>query len=222
MGSVTVLRLGFFVALGIAAAACSAEVSYGTVGGGGGGGGGTCGEPCLTGTDAGSDASRVSAGSTTPSKEPMLAHVDDNVKMNASPGQGVGVFTEYDAGGHWHVWWTCDTTLTSENCPFDVKISSEKSSITNATSESFSSEDRLTTPGSPTAGVSGGIEAKTTTTTGIQGVDFDTDPGATITLSATVGGLYNGQFLFWVQSGQVNGGYKGTVTDPLMLVGATP
>jgi hypothetical protein len=51
---------------------------------------------------------------------------------------------------------------------------------------------------------------------------FDTDPGATITLTATVGGLYNGQFLFWVQGGQVNGGYTGTVTDPLMLVGATP
>jgi hypothetical protein len=220
MGSVTVLRLGILGTMAVwALAACSAQVSVSNYPGG------PCnGEPCLTQTDSGTpDApSRASGGSTKPSPEPMLAHVDDNMKLNASPGQGVGVFTQYETGGQWNIWWTCDTSITSENCPFDIQVSAEKGSITNAMSQGFASSDSLSAP-TPGAGVtSGGIEAKTLTTTGIQGITFDTEPGATITLSATVGGLYNGQFLFWVQDGQVNGGYKGTVTDPLMLVGATP
>jgi hypothetical protein len=220
MGPWTLLRLGTFGAVALAAVACTVDATSSVSGGSGGGGG----EPCLEcGEDAGTaDVGTVSGGSKTPSAEPMLGRIDDNVKMNASPGQGVGIFNEYDSGGHWHVWWTCDTNLTSETCPFDVKLEAEKSAITNATSEKFTSSDTLTTPAEPNAGPSGGIEAKTVTTSSIQGVFFDTDPGATVTLTATVGGLYNGKFLFWVQGGKVNGGYDGTVTDPITLVGAAP
>lgn len=218
MVPMTLLRLGMFGTLAMAAVACSVQVSSGVA----------SSEPppytgSLGGEDAGSDvAATVSPGSSDPSLEPMLARVEDGQKMNAAPGQGVGVFSEYDSGGHWIIWWTCDTNITSENCPFDVKLSSEKSAITNAVSQSFTASDTLLTPSTPGAGPTGSIEAKTVTTTGTQGVTFDTDPGAIITLSATVGGLYNGKFLFWVQSGQVNGGFTGTVTDPLLLVGAAP
>jgi len=152
----------------------------------------------------------------------MLARVDDNVTMNASPGEGVGVFSEYDSGGHWHLWWTCDTLVTHESCPFDIKVSVDKGGITNASAEQFTSRDTLVTPTTPASGDEGGIEAKTRTTTGTSGVLFDTDPGATITLTASVGGHYNGKFLFWVQGGKVDDDFRGTVTDPLMLVGASP
>jgi hypothetical protein len=217
MGPATLLRLGTFSLLAVTLAACTASVSYSP--------GST--EVCLTcGDDAGTgDAGLVSGGSMTPSANPILATIDDNVKMNASPGEGVGVFNQYASGGHWQIWWTCDTNLTNLNCPFDVKISS-KSPITNATAQSFNKTDSLSTGGSAgNVGASdegGSLEAKTVTTNGVQGVDFDTDPGATLTLSATVGGLYNGKFLFWVEDGKVNGGFKGTVTDPLLLVGASP
>jgi hypothetical protein len=221
MGPMTLLRLGTFGAFAMAVAACTVDATTGPYGGGGGGAGGS--EPCLScDDDAGGDAATVSAGSTTPSKNPILGKIDDNVKMNASPGQGVGVFNEYDSGGKWHIWWTCDTNLTSESCPFDVKVSVAKGAITNATSDSFGTGDTLTAPTPGAAASSGGLEAKTTTTTGTQGIYFQTDPGATITLTATVGGLYNGKFLFWVEDGMVNGGYKGTVTDPLLLEGKSP
>jgi hypothetical protein len=221
MGKMMFLRFGIVggvvAGLVVSTAACTVENSPGSYGGGG--------SQIHLDADsgAGEAAATVAPGSSTPSPYPLLAVLDDNVKMNASPGQGVGVFNQYDSGGHWTIWWTCDTNLTNETCPFDILVTSAKSSITNATSNAFGSGDTLNTQ-TPTglANVTGGLEAKTTTTTEAQGIEFDTDPGATIQLVAKVGGLYNGKFLFWVQSGKVNGGYDGTVTDPLLLVGGTP
>jgi hypothetical protein len=217
MRPMNLFRLGIFAVVATASTACTFESSSGGYGNAGNAG---PSEPVLV-EDAGEPA-LVSGGSSKPSTTSMLVRVDPSVKMNAAPGQGVGVFTEYDAGGHWHLWWTCDTSLTSQTCLFDVKVTVEQGAIVNAVADQFTSSDVLTMPSTPGPGEAGGIEAKTMTTTATEGVLFDTDPGATITLLATVGGLYNGQFLFWVQGGQVKGGYTGTVTDPLMLVGATP
>jgi hypothetical protein len=133
--------------------------------------------------------------------------------MNAQPGDGVGIFTEYAAGGHWHVWWTCDTNKTSASCPMDVVVTVASGAI--ATTKPDASTTTLTASAQK-------LEATSTTTTQVDGVHFDTDPGATITLSATVGGCLDGSFLFFVQGGKVNGGYTGTLTDPLMLEGSTP
>src|SRR3974377_2212599 len=108
-------------AIGVAAlaalflgAACTVESSHsaGTAPSGGGGGGGTSG------------------GNGAPSPQPMLVDVDTNPTLNAAPGPGVGVFTEYAAGGHWHVWWSCDTSVTGFGCSFDVNVSTA-GSITN-------------------------------------------------------------------------------------------
>jgi hypothetical protein len=214
----TLFRLGIFAVVTAASVACTVESSSDGYSSSIGNAGPS--EPVLV-EDAGQPIT-VSGGSSKPSTTSMLARVDPGVKMNAAPGQGVGVFTEYDTGGHWHLWWTCDTSLTSQTCLFDVKVSVEEGAIVNAVADQFTSSDVLTTPSTPGPGEAGGIEAKTLTTTAIEGVLFDTDPGATITMTATVGGLYNGQFLFWVQGGQLKGGYAGIVTDPLMLVGAAP
>ena len=70
------------------------------------------------------------------------------------------------------------------------------------------------------------IELVTTTTTGIDGVTFDTvvPAGTTpiITLNAKLNGVDDGQYLFFVQDGQINGNYAGTLTDPLMLEPSSP
>ncbi len=158
-------------------------------------------------------------GDGSPSATPILVDVDTNQTMTATPGQGVGVFTEYTAGGHWHVWWTCDTAVNPQapTCAFDVKISAASGAITNVKSESFDARN-----GASLVKTSPTIEAITATTTETHGLTFDTDAGAIITLDAAMGGAHDGRFLFFVQSGKVNGGYAGTLTDPLMLEGSTP
>jgi hypothetical protein len=145
----------------------------------------------------------------------MLVDVDPNRTMSATPGDGVGVFTQYQTGGHWYVWWTCDTSKTGLSCDFDVSVTVSTGTIANvvgqdATIAAFSQE----------------IEVRSTTTTAVAGVTFDTvvPSGTTpiITLDAKLGGVSDPAYLFFVQDGSVNGGYSGMLTDPLMLEPSTP
>jgi hypothetical protein len=164
--------------------------------GGGGGGGSSSGAPA--------------------SAQPMLVDVDPNRTMTAQPGQGVGVFTEYVTGGHWHIWWTCDTNQTSFDCSFDVTVSVGGGPVTNAVGEGLAATDRIVQSSA------GQIEIVTQTSTQTSGVSFDTSPGAVITLDGKMNGQDDGAFLFFVQGGQVNGGYQGVLTDPLMLEPLSP
>jgi hypothetical protein len=169
------------------------------------------------GGEAPSGTSSPSEDAGGPSEFPILAPIDTNQTMTATPGEGVGVFTEYDSGGSWHVWWTCDTLVDATNppCQFDVKVSVQSGTITAAQAHGFQATDSLTTS-------SAQIEATTITTTASDSLTFQTAPGAVITLSATVAGLYDGRFIFFVEGGKVDDGFTGTVTDPIMLQGATP
>jgi hypothetical protein len=171
----------------------------------------------LPGTDAsGYYGDGGITGDGAPSATPMLVKVDTNNTLSVSAGQGVGVFTEYDQGGHWYISWTCDTNRSGESCPFGIQVSVKSGAISNANSDGFASTDTLDTSNTKQ------IVATTTTTTTVEGVRFDTDPGAVITLSATLGGGYSGSFLFFVQDQQINGGYTGALTDPLELQGSSP
>ena len=210
------IRIGLAAALlGGAIAACGPnDESYGYVGGG-------------VAPSAGDDGGLIT-GDGEPSAMPMLAKVDPGRTLTQTPGEGVGVFAEYDStstadpGGHWYIWWTCDTNRSSESCPFDIQISVARGAISKATSEGFGKDDTLITGMAEGGAASSSFTAQTTTTTTVQGVHFDTEPGAVITLSAALSGEYSGSFLFFVQDGQPNGDYKGMLTDPLQLQSTTP
>ncbi len=151
------------------------------------------------------------AAATGASTQPMLVDVDPDKTMTAQPGQGVGVFTEYQTGGHWHVWWTCDTSRSLASCSFDVSVSVASGAIANAIGEALEPSDQLVQP-SP-----GQVEVITQTSTGSDGIRFDTPPGAIITLDAKLNGAAESDLLFFVQDNLVNGNYQGTLTDPLMF-----
>lgn len=198
---------GACVAIAALVPACIVDSSQSSGGGAYGGGSG-----------GGSTSSGSGSGGTV---QPMLVEVDPNQTMNATPGDGVGVFVQYKTGGHWTIWWTCDTNKTGESCSFDNTVSVQKGTIANIASM---------TPGVAVTGVTqngpGAIEAQTTTTTGVDGVDFDTPLASgqvpVITLDAKVNGQESAQFLFFVQNGKINGGTQDTLTDPLMFEPSTP
>src|SRR5690349_15935816 len=106
--------MAFALALPLAAAACFVDSNdHGSSRGG-------------TAAGAGSSSGSDNGGSVgQPSPYPITAKVDTDQTMQVSPGQGVGVFTEYVSGGHWHVWWTCDTNVNPQaaSCFFSLKIS---------------------------------------------------------------------------------------------------
>jgi hypothetical protein len=159
-----------------------------------------------------------SADGGAPSAHPMTVAIDTNQTMSAAPGQGVGVFVTYDTGGNWNVWWTCDTDVDTSNppCAFDVKITAQSGAITNVVPQKLEGTDAIT----QTSAAS--VEGITTTTTGTDGLTFTTEPGAKILLSATVGGQYDGRFIFFVEQGQIRDSYTGTVTDPIYMTGSAP
>jgi hypothetical protein len=157
---------------------------------------------------------------TPPSASPMLVVVDTDQVMNADPGQGVGVFTEYSGGGKWHVWWTCDTAKSQQPC--DVVLSATAASGTIEALNSDQLQGGTVTSPNPSR-----VEATVTTTDQVHGITFTTSPGAVLTLEATVGGLKEGpgpnrSFFFFVQNGKINGGYTGALTNPLQLQGSKP
>ena len=201
----------FARSLGVAVALASAFL-VGCFGDESGGGGGSSGGGYYGGSGGGTASSSGGSGA---SSQPMLVVVDANQTMSASPGQGVGVFTQYQTGGHWNVWWSCDTSVTNESCNFDVTVSVSTGSIANAAGQTLGSSDSLSVSGAQQ------VEVQTLTTTGIQGVTFDTTvPSGTtpiITLDAKLDGVDDSQYLFFVQDGKINGDYQGTLTDPLML-----
>ncbi len=206
------LALGGILAAGLLMA-CGDQSESG--GGYGYAGGSSSGSGTASSSSGGSSSS--SSGAST---QPMLVDVDPNRTMNATPGNGVGVFTQYESGGHWNVWWTCDTSKTNLPCAFDVTVTVSTGTIANVAGQALETSDTLTQPSTQD------IEVVTTTTTGVDGVTFDTvvPAGATpvITLNAKLNGLDDGQYLFFVQDGQINGNYAGTLTDPLMLEPSSP
>jgi hypothetical protein len=123
--------------------------------------------------------------------DPMLVEVDTGKTMTAQPGDGVGVFIEYAGGGKWHIFWTCDTNQTRQSCNF----------ISRSQTEAFGAGDALVSV-SPKQ-----IVAATRTTTQASGVTFETEAGATVLVDASVSGLEDSRFLFFVQDGAVNGGF---------------
>jgi len=161
---------------------------------------------------------RVDHEGPSPSQEqqPITVVIDTNQTMgNTGGGDGLGVFVTYNAGGHWRVWWTCDTNVSNLPCDFDVQMSG--TSVTNSASTfSQPSSDVLD---SSTSNV---LVAQTHTTTGVESVTFDATPGADVTVDVTVSGLRDGRFFFFVQNGQVNGNFQGTLSDPLIFEPSSP
>lgn len=158
------------------------------------------------------------APTTTPvAQKPLLVTVDTDKTMNATGGDGVGVFVEYKAGGTWHVWWTCDTNKSAMPCDFTVKATAFSGAIKNL------QPDHLLTTDQSKQNADGSVEVIAKTSANVAGVFFDTDPGVRITIDAAIADVPKaGDYLFFVQDGKVNGGYTGVLTNPLMLEPSTP
>jgi hypothetical protein len=169
----------------------------------------------------GSSTSTDDAGtSSNASGQPMLVVVDSNRTMSASPGQGVGVFTQYQTGGHWNIWWSCDTDKTSLPCAFDVTVTTMSGTIANPAGQGLQGSDAFN------QSTTQEVEAVTNTTTTIEGITFDTvvSDGTTpiITVDAKLNGVDDPSYFFFVQDGEINGGFQGSLTDPLMFEPSSP
>ncbi len=142
--------------------------------------------------------------------DPVTVVVDTDQTMTAVGGDGVGVFVEYKKGGHWAVWWTCDTTRSKLGCTFSIG-GTAAGGLRNLTGDT---DARL---------VSGSLSIASTVATEIHEIAFDTNPGEKLTLDAKVNGIDPATSLFFfVQDGKINGGFTGKLTNPLIFQPSSP
>ncbi len=155
------------------------------------------------------------------SGEPMLVRAETGKTLTSSPGSGVGVFVQYAAGGHWTVWWTCDTNKSLRTCDYVVDAKALNGAITNiagydGTTLTPTTEGGLVEAGAPAFPIQGSV------TKDIQGVTFDTEPGAILEVSASLNGSFDGSLFYFVQGDKVKDGYQGSLTDPLEFEPTSP
>jgi hypothetical protein len=141
----------------------------------------------------------------------MLVRVETGKTLRATPGEGVGVFVQYESGGHWTVWWTCDSRQSSRTCNYEVDATARSGKITNVagydgTTLAPPGGSRSDTPAFPIKG---------SVTNDIQGVTFDTAPGEIIQVKATLDGSSDGSLFYFVDGDKVKDGYHGQLSDPL-------
>ncbi|WP_437592244.1 hypothetical protein [Sorangium sp. So ce1000] len=143
----------------------------------------------------------------TPADDVRLVAVDTDATLSTEPGEGVGIFVEYTAGGTWTVWTTCDTNTSKVVCSFDLFASVDTSS------ELFDLA---------------GIEIEKTDATRLQDIGvayfhaetgsdidamtFTTTKGAIVRLEAYLDGAPEPRFVYWFGDGVL---HEGAPSNPL-------
>jgi hypothetical protein len=166
-------------------------------------GGGYASSSGGTGSSSGADSS-----------QPILADIDTNGTLIATPGQGLGVYVTYESGGHWTIAWTCDTAITNLSCSYTVAASVGVNKLTDAPGTIENVGGTVAGITDVTSSTGATIQASSLTTSATDSMTFDTAPGATITVTVQLNGPVS---FFFVQDSKVNGGYTGSLTNPMLF-----
>ena len=142
--------------------------------------------------------------------------VDNGASVDHEIGVDAGYYATYTGNGHWHVEWTCDTKLSAEGCNFTGSITYETpASGAKPTCFQCESDDILNTS---TQGTQTRIDFDTITSTGLDGVDFDSVPGQAVTLDLEIDGLVQNDLVFVPSRGVT----QSPVCMPLVLTPSAP
>jgi hypothetical protein len=152
---------------------------------------------------AGSDDD-TGPGPTSCNPEPTY-EIDTSASITHTAGVDAGYYAEYDGAGAWHFEWTCDTDLSSEGCTFSGSIvaPTPASGDVGATCYECEADDQLSTQPASTSGDTE-IDFNTDTSTGIDGVDFTTTPGASIEIDFQINALYQNDLVFLPSGGETS------------------
>jgi len=120
--------------------------------------------------------------------------IDTDKGITTAAGEGVGVFVEYQAGGHWHVFTSCDTIATGYGCAYDVTAQVSGGTVSNVRGEDLETNDVAGSACPSTAYLSVG------TGSNFDGMLFDAPAGATVRVTAALGGVLYPNVIYWVDA----------------------
>jgi hypothetical protein len=150
-----------------------------------------------------------------PPSDPLLVTIDADKTIDAAPGEGVGLFVQYQAGGIWKVWTACDTLYSGVGCTFDACVEVEDASgdITAVRGEDIEADDRVATYGD------GSTCLSAVTDYDIDAMTFTTAPGAIVRLTMALDGWSEPRYVFWVGDGAL---HEGAPTNPIDFAPSSP
>jgi hypothetical protein len=115
-----------------------------------------------------------------------------------TPGEGVGVFVEYDTGGFWDVSTTCDTQTSEMACEWDVYLSTLNGDPPQVdTLFGMAEDDTVET-------TADGVVLRTVTDFELEGAVVLTEPGAILRVEVALDAAYADadpnpeQWVYWV------------------------
>jgi hypothetical protein len=120
-------------------------------------------------------------------------YVVTNATVQTSPGNGVGYYITYEAGGHWHLRWTCDSAVSGYACAFDGTLTvAAGSAFANLAPFQLERNDQVWyTDATQTA-----VGFSTTASTASDGLDVDAPAGVKVSFDLFVDGVEYSQFVF--------------------------
>jgi hypothetical protein len=144
-----------------------------------------------------------------PATEPQLVVIDAGAVITAEPGEGVGLFVEYQAGGLWRLWTSCDTNYSNAVCAFDIVVSVDTSSeLIAITGEELEGLDE--------AGIFDGEQGAgyflAETDSNMDGMTVETTPGAILRVDLILDGQPEARFIYWYGEGVL---HQGAPTNPI-------
>nr|AYM54420.1 hypothetical protein [Phaselicystis flava] len=147
--------------------------------------------------------------------EPIQVAIDTGATLEATPGDGVGMFVEYAGEGRWRVWTACDTKTSEVACAWDAFVTTlDGSEIENLASEDIEGHDIVEQNSRGDT-----IHLFATTSTDFDGMTFETKPGTRIQLEMYLDGLSQPRFVYWIGDAVL---HEGAPTNPLDLKPSVP
>ena len=133
--------------------------------------------------------------------EIALATIDTDATME-NLDTGVGMYIEYQSGGTWRLQFGCDTASSNLDCRWSVRaLTLDFSTIRSSDASGLDGDDRFSTSSD------GQLGLDTVTTTEIDQVSFEVDPGTSMGFDIWLEGeAYPNRYVYWISDGGLNQG----------------
>ena len=139
-----------------------------------------------------------------------LVDVDQNERLVAEPGVGVGVFVEYSTDRGWHIFTTCDSVLSGYLCVFDVIVSTTSDAVIT----SFSG-DQLEPHDYAQRIDEGAIRWVAVTGDDKDGLYLQLAPTEVLRLDVLIDGVADPRVVYWAGNGAIHEGAPSMPVDML-------
>lgn len=160
-----------------------------------------------------SDGGSPDRPAASPAQESVDTDAPDAPRLMVTPGEGAGLWVQYRTGGLWDVFTSCDTKITGRSCNFDVILAAgPPAALSDPKPHGFHAGDSATSAG-------GSIALVTSTTGGLDGVTFLSDPGAILRVDMLLDGAAQPLFVNWIGGGMR---HPGTTTNPVDFTPTAP